>query len=128
MGSYGRSKDRFRPNSPQRRRGRKEPSRIGDLIAGVVRKNGLGNQSTLDRLRSVWQEAVGRKNAAETRIMGLQRGVLTVEVASAALAQELGVYYKRELLKRLREQAGVPIEDLRCRVSGRIQGSPNEQK
>ena len=71
----------------------------------------------------MWCEAVGRASAAQTRLVSFRGGVLVVEVSSSALAHELGVYYKRELLGQLRERAGVPVEELRCRVSGHPQGS-----
>ena len=45
-----------------------------------------------------------------------------VEVRSAALGQELSVYHKRMLLKRLEEQTGIKLADLRCKLSGPPQG------
>lgn len=93
---------------------------VGDLIGKVVSRNGLDKRSPLEPLRKAWREAVGREAAESTRLKSFKGGTLTVEVDSAALAQELGVYHKRELLARLRAEARVPLQDIRFRVVGAL--------
>ncbi|MDC3379132.1 DUF721 domain-containing protein [Planctomycetota bacterium] len=117
MGQY---KRRFpmRPPEDPARRGR-DNAKVGDLVSQVLKAAGIGDSSQLTALRQAWLEAVGKQSAAQTRIVSLRNGLLTVEVASAALAQELSVYYKRQLLERLREAVRAPLTDLRCRVSGK---------
>lgn len=127
MATYGSRQGRFHPNSPQTP-ARPKTDRVGDLIAGVVKASGLGKSSPLERLQGIWREAVGRKNAGETRLLSLRKGLLTVEVTSSALAYELGVYYKHDLLARLREEGKVPIQDLKCVVGGTPRGSSNAPK
>ncbi len=130
MAGYGARGGAFHPSSPQPKRGRegaaqgapqrarREPTAVGDLIAGVVAQAGLRKQGRLEQLQPVWEEAVGRQQASRTRLVGLRGGLLTVEVASAGLAQELGVYHKQALVARLRDRSGLPIRDLRCKVGG----------
>lgn len=96
----------------------REPQPIGELIARVVEGAGLKGRGKLERLQPVWVEAVGTAHASQTRLVALRGGELVVEVASAALAHELGVYHKRALVERLRERSGLPIHDLRCKVGG----------
>jgi len=104
-------------------------ARVGDLIAGVVREAGLHRSPKLERLSEAWRDAVGREQAAQTRLVAFKRGVLTVEVGSAALAQELGVYYRQALVEGLRERSGLPVRDLRCKVTGVVLSpSPDERK
>jgi hypothetical protein len=91
---------------------------VGALISRVAEQVGIGRSPQLQALDKAWREAVGRATAAQTRIQGLRAGVLTIEVTSSALAQELMVYYRRELLARLRAQAGAALVDLRFRVTG----------
>ncbi len=91
---------------------------IGDLIGKIVSTNGLGKRNPLEPLQKAWREAVGRQAAESTRLASFRGGTLTVDVDSAALAQELGVYHKRELVIRLRNETKVPIQDLRFRVVG----------
>jgi len=115
--TYPGAKGRFHPGSPQGRR--RDTVAVGDLIGQVVKQAGLEDGGKLAKLKRAWLEAVGKDFAGQTRLQGLKAGVLTVEVDSAALAQELSVYYKRQLLRRLGEQTGVKLVDLRCRVVGR---------
>jgi predicted nucleic acid-binding Zn ribbon protein len=97
---------------------RSAPVSVGEIIADVVRPKKLGKHDALSRLQELWVEAVGAKVARETRLAHFRGGVLTVETRSSALAQELSVYLKRPLIKRLKEQSGLQIRDLRCRVGG----------
>lgn len=125
MSNYKRRRGNPFPNSPhegdQGRAVQKKvgASAVGDLIAGVVRANGLDKKSPLEPLRAAWRDAVGRTTAASTRLQGFRGGTLTVEVDSAALAQELGVYLKKQLLQRLCETTKVRVKDLRFKVAGR---------
>ncbi|MCW8141857.1 MAG: DUF721 domain-containing protein [Planctomycetota bacterium] len=91
---------------------------MGDLVAKVVEAAGLDRGTQRSALVKAWREAVGREIAAQTEVQGLRGGVLTVLVGSAALSHELMVYYRRDLLTRLREQTSIPITDLRCKVTG----------
>lgn len=93
-------------------------SPVGDLVSKVVEAAGIGRTTQKTVLAKAWGEAVGREIAAQTEIQGLRGGVLTVLVGSAALAHDLMVYYRRDLLNRLREQTKIPITDLRCKVTG----------
>lgn len=98
-------------------RGRRAPAQVGQLVSDLIKSAGLGDRSPLGQLRRVWVEAVGAEYAGQTRLVALRKGVLFVECGSAPLAHELSVYYKARLLDRLREQARVPLVDLRCRVA-----------
>ena len=93
---------------------------MGSLLGAVVKDLGLarGGIDRLERLRPAWEEALGRRQAEQTTLVGLQKGVLRVEVQSAALAQEIEVYYQAAILKHLREAAGVTLTRVRCRVQG----------
>jgi predicted nucleic acid-binding Zn ribbon protein len=102
---------------------------VGDLVTKVVEAAGLGRSSQRAAVAQGWRDAVGREIAAQTEIQGLRGGVLTVLVGSAALAHELMVYYRRDLLTRLRERTKLPITDLRCKVTGQVSGAaPDAEK
>jgi len=119
MATSGQAGGGFLPKSPQPKRRRlREPDRVRDLIASVVKRSGLGADTKLDTLRRCWREAVGRKNAAQTQLVGLKAGVLRVDVSTSVLTHELEVYYKADLIRRLREQSKLPIQDIRFRVVG----------
>lgn len=82
-----------------RRRGG-DPDRVGELLSGLLSKWGikgvLEEQGLLDR----WPEIVGAPIARVTRVRGVARGVLYVEVRSSAWMSELNLM-KHEFMKRL---------------------------
>lgn len=88
-----------------------------------MKQSGVGQGGALARLRQAWEEAVGRATAAQSRVLSHKNGVLLVEADTAALAQELSVYHKPALLKRLRETTKIGLTDLRCRIAGRVPGA-----
>lgn len=92
--------------------------RAGDLIKGVVKNAGLDQLGQVERLGELWRTLVGAETASKSRIASFKAGVLMVEVANSGLGQELSVYLKRDLLKKLRAESGLKITDLRCRVGG----------
>lgn len=132
---YGRTARNSSTGSPQsgprpgpRPSGARQPAaKVGDLLEGVLAAAGIGKTNNkLEELERAWREAVGRETASRTRVQGVKSGQLVVLVTSSALAQELAVYLKRDLIGRLREQAKVTITDLRCKVVGTLDGTPVE--
>src|SRR5438552_2723586 len=95
----------------------KGPELIGEILSRVFTARGWGRKQDRLRLERAWAEAVGPEFAPQTRLNGLRRGVLEVEVTGAVLMQELAHYHKRKLLERLRERLpGTTLTDLRFRA------------
>ena len=95
----------------------KGPEALGEILSRVFTARGWGRKQDRLRLEKAWAEAVGPEFAPRTRINGLRRGVLEVEVTGAVLMQELAHYHKRQLLARLRERLpGTILTDLRFRA------------
>ena len=61
---------------------------LGSILKRYLKRSGLASRIRHRKLYSIWQQALGDK-AGRTRIVGVRRGELEVEVASAALRQEL---------------------------------------
>ncbi len=78
----------------------RKPTPIGDVLAGVLDRPKI--QRGLDRARIVgeWEERVGEKIAAVSRVRSFHEGTLFVEVRSSAWMMELEMM-KREILERL---------------------------
>jgi hypothetical protein len=92
-GLAGELPDRPAPSSP-----------IRELVAQVLKQHGIGGDSRLRKVVAAWRDAAGAEFFADSRVTGFKSGILTVEVDSAALLQELAVYRKRELLMALKEK------------------------
>jgi len=91
---------------------------LGDAIASFMEISGLGRRSLQDQVSRAWCEVLGAETAAHTRVSRtMRRGVLSVEVDSAALLGELSGFRKAEILRALRAQVKrTYIEDIRFKL------------
>lgn len=86
------------------------PVKVGDVLGGVLREHGLGEQVKRMAALDVWAEAVGEHIAAVTHARSVEEGRLVVEVRSSGWLMELNIM-KGELLERLnRRLPGSPLE------------------
>ncbi len=94
-----------------------EPVHIGEIMREWIARKGIANRGGLEELRRLWEEAVGERIAAHTRVLKLSHGVLHVAVGNAPLLSELAAFHKPRLLKTLREQVPA-IRDIRFQLRG----------
>jgi predicted nucleic acid-binding Zn ribbon protein len=95
----------------------KGPELLSEILSRLFTARGWGRRQGRLRLEQAWTEAAGEDIARHTRVGGLRRGILEVEVANAVLLQELAHYHKRRLLKDLRGQLPeTTVTDLRFRA------------
>jgi predicted nucleic acid-binding Zn ribbon protein len=102
---------RFTGESPERPR---PTSSVRDLVSVILKQHGIGGDPALRRAIAAWREAAGQEFCQQTRVTAFRKGVLQIDVDSAALLQELSVYRKRELLAALR-QVEPGISDMKFR-------------
>jgi predicted nucleic acid-binding Zn ribbon protein len=79
------------------------PEPLGEIIARLITARGWGRRQARLHLERAWAAAVGSEHDENTRVLGLRRGVLEVEVNSPILLQELASFHKRKLLAKLRQ-------------------------
>jgi hypothetical protein len=79
------------------------PEKIADILGRLFMSRGWGRKNDRLMLEAAWLQAVGEHLIKDTRVMGMKRGVLEVEVRNAVLVQELTQYHKRGLLGKLRK-------------------------
>jgi len=95
----------------------KGPERLSEILSQLFTTRGWGRRQARLHLEQAWAEAVGLDHAKHTRVSGMRRTVLEVEVDNAVLLQELAHYHKRRLLQELRGKlAGTTLTDLRFRA------------
>ena len=91
------------------------PESLSEILSRLFTARGWGRSQERLRLEQAWAEVAGQY-AGQTRLVGLKRGVLEVEVGNAALFQELVGFHKRPMLEHLkRKLTGVPLKDLKFR-------------
>jgi len=86
-------------------RGRREPRRLGALVAGVLGDLGLDEASAIVRVSEKWEAAVGPEVAAHCRPSVLRGSVLEATVDSSVWCQQLQLQ-SREILAALRRELG----------------------
>ncbi len=92
------------------------------MLDRVVASSRLRDVFRNRAIYETWAEAAG-DFAAQTRVIGLQRGRLVVACQSQALAAELAAFRKGELLAAVNEKIGGDgIEDIRFVVEGEDAG------
>ncbi len=94
------------------------PERLDSVLGSLFVSRGWARLSERAKLESAWLTAAGEAIAADARVTSLRRGVLEVEVRSSVLQQELAQFYKRKLLKTLREtMPHLTVTDLKFRAA-----------
>jgi len=93
------------------------PENIAEILSRLFTSRGWGRKNDRLQLETAWTEAAGEQLFKDTRVMGMKRGVMEVEVRSAVLLQELTQFHKRGLLGKLRKSLpGVTLTDIRFRA------------
>lgn len=101
-----------------------KPQAIGDVLGELISRRGYARVEAGEAFATAWHDAVGAAMQRFTRVGGLKRGTLEVQVANSAMLQEL-TFQKTALLTKLR--AALPqekIKELRFKV-GKIEGNPS---
>ena len=78
------------------------PLRLGQLVAGVVRRRGVAERSATEELNSIWSQMVGERIAGKSSVRRLRAGVLEIGVCNGAVLEELNSYLRHDLLRELR--------------------------
>ena len=81
------------------------PTRVGDLLGGLLEKRGLGTQLRRLRALDVWSSAVGPGVAKVTQAKTVVASTLFVQVRSSAWLMELSLM-RDALLDRVNEEMG----------------------
>ena len=79
-----------------------EPEQLGAILSRLVARSRGQYRPGQKPIHLLWTEAAGPELAGMTRATRLAGGVLTVEVSSAPLLNELATYRQKELLERVR--------------------------
>src|SRR3954467_931237 len=97
--------------------GDKGPEKISDVLGRLFTSRGWGRKNDRLRLETAWATAAGVELMKDTRVLGMKRGVLEVEVKNAVLMSELTQFHKRGLLAKLRKaMPGVALTDIKFRA------------
>ena len=98
------------------------PVPIGNIVADLLSRRGLGRPQATTELEAIWGEVVGDAISPMTHCGNINRQQLNVIVTNSTVMQEL-VFRKQELVKAFNKKTESNlIKDIRFRV-GRLPGS-----
>ena len=98
---------------------RRKPRALGDVVREFLEVSGLSRRAELAHIEMAWRKVGGPDVATRTRLLGVNRYVVTIEVGSPALLAELSGFRKRDLVARLAvELPGQLVKDIKF-----VQGS-----
>jgi len=98
-----------------------EPVHVSAALSELIQRRGYAQSLGRSKLRNAWEKAVGSAVAKKTRVVGINRGALQIEVSGSALLSELASFRRSELLRTLREQQPeLKIKELKFRLNGSL--------
>ncbi|MDR0361145.1 MAG: DUF721 domain-containing protein [Planctomycetota bacterium] len=76
-----------------------------------MRKFNKNRIADIQIIRTLWKDSVGAEVAGESKVVSFSRGILTIDVFSSALIQELRQFHYESVVKDLRDnwQAATPL-------------------
>ncbi len=80
---------------------RRKPRALGDVVREFLEVSGLSRRAELAPVETAWRKVAGPEVSARTRLMGITRYVVTIEVGSPALLAELSGFRRRDLVARM---------------------------
>jgi predicted nucleic acid-binding Zn ribbon protein len=93
------------------------PETLKEILSRLFTARGWGRRQGRLHLEKAWEAAVGLEQGTHTRVAGIRRGILEVEVDNGVLLQELAQFHKRRLLEALRASLpGTTVADLRFKA------------
>jgi hypothetical protein len=94
----------------------RRPRKPADILGQLMARKGYAQTETVNELETAWNEIVGEKWMARTKVGNIRNGVLEILVNSSAANQQIGFNkkkYLKELQKRLPKNN---LKDLRFSV------------
>jgi len=89
---------------------RSETLNISEIIASLLKEQGLENKLFENRLMNSWEELLGKTVAKATRSLYIKDRVLFVYISSSVVKHEI-MMIRDDLVKRLNEKAGRKVID-----------------
>ncbi len=97
---------------------RKKAEQLTEILGRIVPRLKPRHHRAQERLWKAWKLVVGEEKAEHTRVTGLRRGCLHVEVESSALLQELTAMDKADLKAAMQEKVeGLFLVDIKLKLA-----------
>ncbi len=97
------------------------PVHVSAALSELIQRRGFAQAGGQAELQTAWNEIAGTQTAKQTRVTGISRGAMQIEVSGSALLSELAAFRRASLLKGLNESfPELKIKDLKFRLNSGI--------
>lgn len=97
------------------------PEHLSRALSDLIALRGLAGVRGQAQLNADWNEVAGETFAAQTKVLGVKRGVLNIGVSNSALLSELASFHKITLIEKLRERRpDLHLRDVKFRLNGQL--------
>lgn len=104
-----------------------EPTHLSTALSELITRRGWARTQGNAQIAAAWKQAAGDRIADRTKVLGLNRGVLEIGVANAALLNELSSFHSAQLLEKLKTKySEQTIRDLRFRLKTDLTQTAND--
>lgn len=95
------------------------PQPLAKALSELIALKGLAQVQAHVQLAEAWREAAGPRFAANSKVLGIKRGVLKVGVSNSPLLGELVSFHKDAIVGRLKtNSSGLGIRDIKFVLRG----------
>lgn len=100
----------------------RKPSPVGEVVAAVLKRRGMGDAGEQASVQAVWAKAVGENVARHARPDTFKGGLLTVIVDNSTWMNQLAMLHETLLAQINGLLAAEKVKDLRFRLGNVAQG------
>ncbi len=98
-----------------------EPEHLSRALSDLIALRGFARVRGQAQLSDDWNEVAGDAFAAQTKVLGIKRGVLNIGVSNSALLSELASFHKNTLVAKLRERRpDLRLRGVKFRLNGQL--------
>ena len=100
------------------------PQHLSNAVSELFALRGWARKRGDAQLEAIWRDVAGSVVASQTKVQGINRGVMQVSVSNSPLLSELVMFHKFSLLKVLREKyPNLNVHELKFRLQTISKGS-----
>ena len=100
-----------------------EPARLSDVLVPWFEKNVARPGARLEGIVDIWMAHVPEPIARHSRLVSLQRGILTVSVTHAPVRAQLEALLRQSLLRQLQAESKGAVLRVKSYVNGDFTGA-----
>ena len=99
------------------------PQHLSNALSELIALRGWARNRSDAQLEAIWRDVAGSVVASQTKVYGIKRGVMQVNVSNSPLLSELVMFHKCSLLKGLREKhPNLNVHELKFRLQSNSKG------